>query len=90
MANLGDSLKDPICPTYAAGTVSLMSKADFSDRLLDGAGSGANGYLANTEQASVTVGSFNCDWNNDCWSQSVLPTYGSGGLLSFGNTGRQS
>ena len=89
MGNQGTSNADPICPTYAAGTVSLTSGGGFSDRLTDAAGPGANGYLTNTELASSTVGGFNNDWANDCHSQSVQPTYSSG-LLSFGRTGRQS
>ena len=87
--NMGNSSADPICPTYAAGTMSKVSTGDFSDILKDAAGTGANGYVTNTQVPSSRAGSFNHDWNNDCHSQNVTPTY-SAGLLSFGNTGRQS
>ena len=91
MANLSNSAADPICPTYAAGTISLVTGkganagGDFNN---DCAMKGQpNGYF-NTMVCS-TVGSFNSGWENGCWTQTVQPTY-SKGLLSFGNTGRQS
>ena len=86
-ANTKNSLADPICPTYAAGTVSIISsgaKATNNDSALAGQ---PNGYQ--NQVAGSTVGSFNNDWQNGCWSQNVQPTY-STSLLDFGHTGRQS
>lgn len=91
MANLSNSAADPICPTFAAGTNALLTGkggnagGEFNnDCALKGQ---PNGYY--NSFPSTTVGSFNNDWSNGCWTQSVQPTY-SNGLLSFGNTGRQS
>ena len=87
--NYANSANDPICPTYAAGSFSLVSSAkSIFVNLNDSAAPGqANGY-ANTV-VSFTVGSFNSDWNNNVLTQSVQPAY-SNGLLSFGATGLQS
>jgi hypothetical protein len=88
--NSKDSNADPICPTYAAGTCSLITakgsaSGEFND---DCARKGQpNGYYNSV--ASTTVGSFNNDWQNGCWSQNVVPTYSSC-LLRFGIEGRQS
>lgn len=88
--NVGNSLNDPISPTYGAGTLSLTtgkgsSKNEFND---DCARPGQpNGYF--NSFSSYTVGSFNSDWTNYDLTQSVQPTYSSG-LLSFGRTGLQS
>ena len=91
MANLNNSAADPLCVTYAAGTLSLTTGkgtgagGDFNN---DCAKPGQpNGYY--NSFPSNTVGGFNNDWSNGCNSQSVNPTYSSG-LLSFGETGRQS
>ena len=87
--NLLNSSNDPICPTFAAGSFSLVSNAkSIFSNLNDSAAPGvANGY-ANTI-IGLTVGSFNSDWNNNVLTQSIQPAY-SNGLLSFGNTGLQS
>ena len=83
--NAKNSLADPICPTYAAGTLSTTYGAKALNN--DSAGPGANGYL-NTLNDD-TVGSYNNTWTNGVNTQSILPTY-SAGLLSFGHTGLQS
>ena len=85
--NAKNSLADPICPTYAAGTFSLMSggnKSTNNDSAMPG---GPNGYQ--NVVACSDVGSFNNGWQNGCWSQDVTPTF-STSLLDFGHTGRQS
>ena len=81
-------MADHITPTYAAGTISVVSagnKAFINDSVAPGQ---PNGYQNQVDDD--TVGSFNSNWANGCLSQSVAPTYGSSGLLSFGSTGRQS
>lgn len=86
-ANSLNSTADAICPTFAAGTVAIISsgaKATNNDGALPG---GANGYQ--NQYPCGTAGSFNNEWSNGCWSQNIQPTYSSG-LLSFGRTGRQS
>ena len=93
MANKGNSLTDPICPTYAAGAISQISGKGAAS-LIEFNNDGWNGqpganYGYQNQAAGETVGSFNNDWQNGCHSQSVQPTYSSG-LLSFGRTGRQS
>ena len=84
---------DHITPTYAAGTISINSGSATGDILNDSAsGSGANGYTNNFDNISLgvaRVGGYNSGWNNGCLTQSVTPVYANG-LLSFGNTGRQS
>lgn len=86
--NASNSLADPICPTYAAGSFSKVSLNANTNLNNDSASaSGANGY-ANTVAGS-TVGSFNNDWTNGDLTQSVTPTYSSS-LIQFGNTGLQS
>ena len=89
--NVSNSLSDPICPTYAAGTNSLTTGkgtnagGDFNN---DCAMKGQpNGYF--NSYPSSTVGGFNNDWQNGYNTQSKTPTYSSG-LLSFGRTGSQS
>lgn len=83
-----NSLNDPICPTFASGTFSLISGNGISDINNDSAKPGQpNGYVNQTP--SDSVGGFNNDWNNDTLNQKVTPTYSSG-LLSFGHTGQQS
>jgi hypothetical protein len=87
-ANTQNSLKDPICPTYAAGSISIMSGTGTGDVLNDSALAGQpNGY--NNTITGFTVGSFNNGWENGCWSQNVVPTYSSS-LIRFGLEGRQS
>ena len=96
MSQQSDSSKDPICPTYAAGTFAKMSTNGGGDILNDyysqntsiTGSTQSNGYI-NEFSYSRTVGAFNNDWNNSYLTQSVTPTYSSG-LLSFGNTGLQS
>ena len=86
--NPNNSNADPICPTYAAGTLSLWTNRQGSGFNNDAACPGQpNGYI-NT-QVSLTVGSFNSDWTNSYLTQSKQPVYRNG-LLSFGNTGLQS
>ena len=86
--NSGNSLADPICPTYAAGSISLISGIGTGDILNDCALAGQpNGY--NNSITGNTVGSFNNGWENGCYTQSVTPTF-STSLLDFGHTGRQS
>ena len=81
-------MADAICPTFAAGTVSLISGSNVTARLGDSAKPGsANGVTG--QFPCSTAGSFNNEWANGCLSQNVTPTFSSG-LLSFGNTGRQS
>jgi hypothetical protein len=91
--NAANSLADPICPTYAAGTVSVNSGSTTGDLLNDSAKPGsANGYINNWSNIAIgvaRVGGFNNGWTNVCNSQNITPTYSSG-LVSFGNTGRQS
>ena len=85
--NAKNSLADPICPTYAAGTVSNISAGQKSTNNDSAAPGQPNGYQNQT--ACSTVGSFNNGWENGCWSQNIQPTY-STSLLDFGHTGRQS
>ena len=86
-------MADHITPTYAAGTISTNSMNGTGDILNDCASaSGANGYTNNFDNISLgvaRVGGYNSGWNNGCLTQSVTPVYANG-LLSFGNTGRQS
>ena len=101
MANTANSLADSICPTYGAATISLMSgtitQANITnqtgDFLNDAASkTGANGYtnnFSNITAGVARVGGFNNAWVNGCLSQNVTPVYNNG-LLSFGETGRQS
>lgn len=77
-------MADVICPTFAAGTVSLQRQF-LNDNALAG---GTNGYT-NQNPFFNTVGSANVAWNNECLTQSVTPTF-STSLVDFGNTGRQS
>ena len=82
------SAADPICPTFASGSMSINSGTSVFNLNNDCAAPGvANGYA--NQAPSITVGSFNNDWNNDYLTQSKQPSY-SNGLLSFGNTGLQS
>ena len=86
--NAKNSLADPICPTYAAGTLSITSsgsKALNNDSA--GPAGNPNGYVNQINDA--TVGSYNNNWTNGYHTQSKNPTY-STGLLSFGRTGSQS
>ena len=86
--NLLNSANDPICPTYAAGSISLAtSTGNFAYNNDSAAPGQPNGYAGTI--VDMTVGSFSGSWNNGCHTQTVLPTY-SNGLLSFGRTGRQS
>ena len=79
-------MADAICPTFAAGTISLFGADDIlNDSALAGS---ANGYQ-NQNAYHMTVGSFNNRWNNGCLTQSVTPTF-STSLVDFGATGRQS
>jgi len=85
--NAKNSLADAICPTYAAGTISLISggqKATNNDSAKPGSPNGYQNVVACSD-----VGSFNNGWENGCWSQNVNPTYSSS-LIDFGHTGRQS
>lgn len=94
MANLGDSLTDPICPTYSAGTVSkttgigASAGGEFLNDYWNGKAGAGYGYQ-NQCNYGWTVGANNSDWTNGCHTFSVVPTYSSG-LNSFGRTGRQS
>ena len=89
-------MSDQICPTYAAGTISLSSTGNASDINKDyysqfttiTGSTVQNGYV--NVYSHWSVGAQNNAWNNDVLTQSVVPTYGSGGLVSFGNTGLQS
>lgn len=86
--NLLNSSNDPLCPTFAAGSMSINSGTTVFNLNNDSAAPGQpNGYV--NQAPSMTVGSFNNDWNNDYLTQTKTPTYSSG-LLSFGNTGLQS
>ena len=101
MANTLNSSADPICPTYGAATLALMSgtitQANITnqtgDFLNDSAKPGsANGYInnyANYTCGVSRVGGFNNAWVNGVLSQNITPVYNNG-LLSFGETGRQS
>ena len=91
--NLLNSNADPICPTYASGSFSLTTgkgtgSGEFNDDFFNGKAGAGYGYQ-NQIIFGRSVGATNCDWTNDCLSQSVAVTYSSG-LLSFGRTGRQS
>ncbi len=77
-------MADPICPTFASGTISLQTQI-LNDKAVAG---GANGYSGENPYFN-TVGSFNNAWNNECLTQSITPTYSSS-LLQFGSTGHQS
>lgn len=86
--SLTSSAQDPICPTYAAGTLSLMNASAILMNNNDCAQPGQpNGY-ANTFP-TLTVGSFNAGWINGDLTQTVQPVYRNG-IMSFGNTGLQS
>ena len=80
---------DAICPTFAAGTISIISNnsvvASHSDSALAGGANGVTGQFP-----SSTAGSFNNEWANGVLTQSVAPTFSSGGLNTFGRTGLQS
>ena len=95
MSQQSSSASDPICPTYAAGTVALSSTGNASDILKDyyaqtTALTGSTVQSGNVNSYNYwNVGAYNNSWNNGCLTQSVTPTYSSG-LLSFGNTGLQS
>ena len=81
-------MSDPICPTFAAGTIALATGSPVNGFNNDSvAPGGANGYV--NQYPSLTVGSFNNSWTNGDLNQNVQPTYRNG-LLSFGNTGLQS
>ena len=81
-------MPDPICPTFAAGTFSIISDGGVFNTLADSvSATGVNGYT--TQAPCETVGSFNTFWTNGCHTQTVQPTF-STTLLSFGATGRQS
>lgn len=69
-------MADSICPTSAAGTISLITGRQSSNHTTP------QPYLHG-------VSAQNNDWNNGCLTQSVAPTF-STSLLDFGNTGRQS
>lgn len=86
--SLTSSASDPSCPTYAAGTISLMNGAAILMNNNDSAAPGQpNGYTGTFP--ALTVGSFNAAWANGDLTQTVQPVYRNG-LLSFGNTGLQS
>ena len=101
--NAGNSLADPIAPTYGTGAVSIMSgvntvqtgvNSTVGDFLNDAAVPGQpNGYTNNfTSYGSSgmnTVGGFNSGWSNGCLSKNTPPTYSSS-LIRFGLEGRQS
>ena len=93
MANVSNSAADHITPTYAAGTLSIISGTLTGDLLNDSvSSSGANGYTNNFDGYSVgisRVGGYNSAWTNGCLSKSITPTYTSS-LIQFGTTGRQS
>ena len=82
-------MADNICPTYAAGTVSVVSSNnnDFYAPTITGA-TNTLGYI-NQSNYENTVGSPNNSWNNGALSNTVLPTF-SNSLVDFGATGRQS
>ena len=77
-------MADAICPTSAAGTVSLVTQV-LNDCAL---AAGTNGYT-NTNPYLNTVGSFNHDGANGCLDQKVTPVFRSS-LVDFEVTGRQS
>jgi len=81
-------MPDNICPTYAAGTVSLVRRV-LNDCATSTAASSSTGYFVKNPFFG-TVGSFNNAWNNECLTQTVSPTFSSSGLNSFGRTGQQS
>jgi hypothetical protein len=81
-------MSDPICATYAAGTISLATGSPINGFNNDSVAPGQpNGYI--NSFPNLTVGSFNNAWTNGDLTQSVQPVYRNG-LLSFGNTGLQS
>lgn len=85
---LNSSGADPICPTFAAGSISVNSTSgNFNINNDSAAPGGANGYV--NQVPNSTAGSFNYGWANGDLTKSVQPNY-SNGLLSFGNTGLQS
>jgi hypothetical protein len=92
MANALNSNTDPICPTYASGTFALItgtgSVNEFNNDFYNGKAGATYGYN-NEFTYGRTVGANNNDWANASLSQSVPVVYRNG-LLSFGNTGRQS
>ena len=57
-------MSDPICPTFAAGTFSIISTSGIGD---------VNGDL--TVIPCTTVNSFNNQWANGVVTQSIAPTY---------------
>lgn len=77
-------MADAICPTFAAGTISLVTDI-LDDKAVAGSG---NGYSGQNPYFN-TAGSFNTAWNNECLTQSVTPTF-STSLVDFGTNGRQS
>lgn len=81
-------MPDSICPTFGAGTMSIVSDGDAFDLLADKvSATGLNGYT--NQYPSRSAGSFNFGWANGCLVQSVTPTF-STSLVDFGTTGRQS
>lgn len=77
-------MADRICPTHAAGTISLVTQV-----LNDGASATVAEGSVNKNGYYQTVGSSNFRWTNGCLTQTVTPTF-STSLVDFGNTGRQS
>jgi len=71
MANppYGDSTKDPSMPTYATGTLALMSTDKLSDSATAPTGS-TSGFV---NIRSVGVGTMNADHINWALSGNVLP-----------------
>lgn len=95
MANppYGDSTIDQICPTYASGTISLISAnktsskgsagGEFNNDFVNLTGSYQNSF------ANSTVGSYNNLWANGTHDCTIQPAFRSS-LVDFGHTGRQS
>lgn len=82
-------MADSICPTFSAGTLSVISTGTGGDVLNDSALAGQPNGTANQNTVTKTVGSFNYKWNNGCLSQNVQPVFRTS-LVKFGDTGRQS
>lgn len=82
-------MSDPICPTFAAGTMSLENSGNsvLSTNADSAAPDQPNGYTGTYPDS--TVGSFNNGWTNGYLTQTKQPVFRNG-LLSFGNTGLQS
>ena len=81
-------MSDPICPTFAAGSISAMNSSAINSNNNDCVQPGQpNGYF--NSFPNLTVGSFNNGWTNGDLTQTVQPVYRNG-LLSFGSTGLQS